>query len=117
EAALWDIKGKALGVPVYELLGGKCRDRVPVYANNWSPVQAIPGADTIEAAVAQPIELGFRALKWDPFGTAWLQLDAGARRRAIDEVRRARAAVGDDIDLMIEGHGRLDVPTAVIMGN
>lgn len=116
EAALWDIKGKALGVPVYELLGGKCRDRIPAYANNWSPAQGIPGADNLEMAINTPIELGFRAVKWDPFGTAWLQLGAAARREAIDQVRRARTAVGPDVDLMIEGHGRLDVPTAVLMG-
>ncbi len=117
EAALWDIKGKALGVPVYELLGGKFRDRVPVYANNWSPVQAIAGATTIESAIARPMEIGFKAVKWDPLGTAWMQMDRPARQKAIDEVRRARAAAGDAIDLMIEGHGRLDVPTAIVMGN
>ncbi len=118
EAALLDIKGKALGVPVYELLGGKCRDRVPAYANNWAPRQAIPGSDsTFEAAIERPVSLGFKAVKWDPFGHAWLQMPKSARNAALTEIRLARRVVGDDVDLLIEGHGRLDVPTAVIMGH
>ena len=117
EAALWDIKGKALGVPVYELLGGRCRDRVPVYANNWSPSQGIPGADTFEKAVARPAEMGFKAVKWDPFGKAWLRMTRPERRAAMNQIASARRTVGEDVDLMIEGHGRLDLPTAVEVGN
>ena len=65
EAALLDIKGKALGVPVYELLGGKFRDRVTCYANHWyfGAVEAEDYADKARAAVA----MGYKALKWDPF--------------------------------------------------
>ncbi|MEM6381379.1 MAG: mandelate racemase/muconate lactonizing enzyme family protein [Pseudomonadota bacterium] len=117
EAALWDIKGKALDVPVYELLGGKCRDRIRAYANNWAPVQAIPGADTMETAIAKPLEMGFGAVKWDPFGQAWMHMDRAARATALEQIKRARAAGGDGIELLIEGHGRLDVPTAVTVGN
>ncbi len=117
EAALWDIKGKALGVPVYELLGGKCRDRIPVYANNWSPGQGIPGASSFEAAVARPVELGFGAVKWDPFGRAWMRMTRAERRAAMGEIAAARRIVGDDVELLIEGHGRLDVPTAIEVGN
>ena len=117
EAALWDIKGKALGVPVYELLGGKCRDRIPVYANNWSPAQGIPGADTLEKAAARPVEMGFGAVKWDPFGKAWLRMTRGQRRGAMDQIATVRRTVGEDVELMIEGHGRLDLPTAVEVGH
>jgi galactonate dehydratase len=115
EAAMLDIKGKALGVPVYELLGGAHRTRVPCYANAWFSGAREPDDFARKAEAA--LELGFRALKWDPFGTAWMQMDTAARRRSISIVKAVRAAVGDDVDLMIEGHGRLDVPTAVAMAN
>lgn len=115
EAALLDIKGKALGVPVYELLGGKQRDRVPVYANGWFVGAREPEQFAEKAAAA--VELGFRALKWDPFGTAYLMMDRAQRNRTIAIVRAVRAAVGNDVELMIEVHGRLNVPTAIAMAN
>ena len=118
EAALLDIKGKALGVPVYELLGGKHRDRVPAYANNWAPRQAIPGSgDGFEDALERPLDMGFKAVKWDPFGHAWLQMHKSARDAALAEIALARKVGGADVELLIEGHGRLDVPTAILMGN
>jgi galactonate dehydratase len=113
EAALLDIKGKALGVPVYELLGGRHRDRVPCYANGWFSGAREP-ADFARKAEAA-LKLGFRALKWDPFGSAYLRMTRAERKRAVAIVRAVRDAVGPDVDLMIEGHGRLDVPTAIAM--
>jgi galactonate dehydratase len=59
--------------------------------------------------------MGFRALKWDPFGAAYLEMDRPARNRTIEIVEAVRSAVGPDIDLMIEVHGRLNVPTAIAM--
>src|SRR3712207_7316762 len=70
EHALWDIKGKALGVPVYELLGGKCRDCVRAYANGWFRGAKSP-SDYARLAV-ETVEKGYTALKWDPFGGAGL---------------------------------------------
>jgi galactonate dehydratase len=113
EAALLDIKGKALGVPVYELLGGKHRDSVSCYGNGW-----FSGARTAEDfanKAAEAVNMGFRGLKWDPFGAAYLEMDRPARNRAIEIVEAVRSAVGPDIDLMIEAHGRLNVPTAIAM--
>jgi galactonate dehydratase len=113
EAALLDIKGKALDVPVYELLGGKHRDVVACYGNGW-----FSGAKTaadFAAKAADAVAMGFRGLKWDPFGAAYLEMDRPARNRAIENVEAVRAAVGPDIDLMIEAHGRLNVPTAIAM--
>jgi len=117
EAALWDIKGKALGVPVYELMGGKCRDRVPVYANNWSPAQGIAGATTYAEAAMRPVDMGFGAVKWDPFGSAWMRMTRAERRAAVNDIGAVRRAVGDDVELLIEGHGRHDLPSAVEIGN
>lgn len=113
EAALLDIKGKALGVPVYELLGGKHRDTVPCYGNGW-----FSGAKTAQdfaTKAAEAVGMGFKGLKWDPFGDAYLEMDRQARNRTIENVEAVRAAVGPDIDLMIEVHGRLNVPTAIAM--
>ena len=113
EAALLDIKGKALGVPVFELLGGKFRDRVECYANHWFFGATTPEeyADKARQAVA----MGYRALKWDPFDAADLEMDRAQRRRTIAIVEAVRAAVGPEIDLMLDVHGRLNVPTAVAM--
>jgi galactonate dehydratase len=113
EAALLDIKGKALGVPVYELLGGRHRDTVPCYGNGWFSGAKTPADYAVKAAEA--VKMGFRALKWDPFGAAYLEMDRPARNRTIEIVEAVRAAVGPDIDLMIDVHGRLNVPTAIAM--
>jgi galactonate dehydratase len=113
EAALFDIKGKALGVPVYELLGGKHRDTVGCYGNGWFSGAFTPAEYAEKAAAA--VKMGFKGLKWDPFGGAYLEMDKLARNRTIEIVEAVRAAVGPDIDLMIEVHGRLNVPTAIAM--
>src|SRR5262249_204368 len=64
EQALWDIKGKALGVPVYEMLGGKLRDDVRVYANGWSYTCITP--EDYPRAAERPITDGYTALKCYP---------------------------------------------------
>lgn len=113
EAALFDIKGKALGVPVYELLGGRYRDRIKCYANGW-----FSGANTpaeFAAKAADTVKLGFQALKFDPFGKAYKHMDPGERDEAVARVEAVRAAVGPKVDILVEVHGRLDVPTAVAM--
>lgn len=114
EAALLDIKGKTLGVPVYELLGGKCRDRIRCYANYWA--HGTRTQDDVKRAIERPLELGFTAVKWDPFAAAWLQMSRPERNAAMAQIRAAREAGGDDLDLLIEGHGRFDVPTAKLLG-
>lgn len=112
EHALWDINGKILGVPVYRLLGGACRDRVRLYTH-FGPSQSLgnePAADSIKSAIdnARRIveEEGFTALKTGPF----------PRQEAVDErewidhaVRLAdafRQAFGSKVDLMYDCHGR-----------
>jgi galactonate dehydratase len=111
EAAMLDIKGKALGVPVYELLGGAHRDAIRCYANGW-----FTGARSAEEFAKKAIEAvagGFKGLKWDPFGSHYMTMTKAERHHCIEIVEAVRAAVGHSIDLMIEGHGRFDVPTAI----
>ena len=114
EMALWDIKGKALGVPVYQLMGGKVRDRVPCYANAWFAGSKTPAQ--FAAKAKETIKLGFEALKWDPFGAAYLNLTTKEFELAMDCVAAVREAVGLSVQLLIEGHGRFNVPTAVRVG-
>lgn len=111
EAALLDIKGKALGVPVYELLGGRQRDRIRCYANAW--FTGASTADEFAAAAVATVAKGFTALKWDPFGSAYMTMTRRERHACVEIVEAVRSAVGSSIDLMIEGHGRFDVPTAI----
>lgn len=114
EMALWDIKGKALGVPVYELLGGKVRDRVPCYGNGWFAPAKSP--DEFAAKAKTAVEAGFGGLKWDPFGKAHMNLSKKELAGALDCVAAVHDAVGDEVDLMIEGHGRFNGETAVRIG-
>jgi galactonate dehydratase len=115
EMALWDIKGKDLGVPVYQLLGGKVRESVPCYANGWFAPAKTPAefAEKANEAVAQ----GFKALKWDPFGSSYLQIERKQLNAAIECVGAVYDAVKDNADIIIEGHGRFDIPTAVRVGH
>jgi galactonate dehydratase len=113
EAALLDIKGKALGVPVFELLGGKYRDRVQCYANHWFFGATTP--DQYAENARKAVAMGYRALKWDPFDVADLEMDRKQRRQTIDIVAAVRDAVGPEVDLMLDVHGRLNVPTAIAM--
>src|SRR5579883_1245773 len=111
EHALWDIKGKALGVPVWQLLGGKVRDRVRAYANGWFRGCKTP--KQFAKAAVETVEKGYTALKWDPFGGASLFITHEQEELAVAIVREVRNAVGPKIDLLIEVHGRLSPANAI----
>jgi galactonate dehydratase len=114
EIACWDILGKSLGMPIWQLLGGKQRPRLRAYANGWYQGPRDP-AFFAEAA-ARVVGMGYTALKFDPFGTAYRFIEADEERRSLAIVRAVRAAVGDDVDLLIEGHDRFGVSTAIRIG-
>src|ERR1700730_16025368 len=74
EIAMWDLMGKACGQPVYKLIGGRCHERIPAYANGWYGGAQSP-EDFAERA-CDVVRRGYRAMKFDPFGTAWKELSA-----------------------------------------
>lgn len=111
EMAMWDVSSRAIGVPVHRMLGGQVRDRVRAYANGWFSGARSP--EDYAAAALQTIAQGFKGLKWDPFEAADLTLAPRDLKRMMEPVAAVREAVGDDIELFIEGHGRFDVPTAI----
>ena len=104
DQALWDLKGKALGVPVYELLGGRTRDRLRAYANAWYWGCTMP--EEFATRAKETVAAGFGALKWDPFGNAGLAPEVRVINASVEQVAAVRQAVGPDVDLLIEGHGR-----------
>lgn len=122
DMALMDIKGKALGVPVYDLIGGKVHDHVRVYANGWCYNMTEP-AQYAEAALRN-VQNGFTAMKLDPFryyegGFNWANQNPGSATRSkwvkvgLDRVRAIRDAVGPHIDIFLEAHGKFDPSTAL----
>lgn len=116
EQALWDIKGKVAGLPVYELLGGALRDRVPVYANHMF----FSGLVTPEAyaeRAAEAVERGYRAVKIDPFGSARGTLRPPELRQAMAIVRAVRLAVGPDVDVAVDSHAKFSMATAIAVGH
>lgn len=120
DIALWDIKGKALGVPVYELLGGKVRERVRVYASVM-----VKENNLVNLAA------GYKALKDQGFTAAKIFVNgpvsssdegrdefySGRIQDECDKVAACREAVGPDFDFILEAHRGMTVPEAVAFGN
>jgi galactonate dehydratase len=110
DVACWDLVGQELNVPVWKLLGGSHRDRVRAYANAWYQTDRDPAALAEKALDA--VARGYTALKLDPFGSAWMRLPPAERRRSIELVAAVREAVGPDVEIMIEMHGRFSAAAA-----
>ena len=114
EIACWDIKGKLLGVPCYELFGGPCRETVPCYGNYWFMKTKMGPTRVSEYAesAARAVEKVYKALKWSPFGYAAHSMTKKQENITVECVRQVRDAVGPDINLMVDAHGRFDLPQA-----
>jgi galactonate dehydratase len=107
DQALWDIAGKAQGVPVYALLGGPVRDKARVYA--W--IGGDTATDVAELAWAQ-VEAGFTAVKMNASGRL-APIDTPAQTRAVvDRVAAVRESIGEDRDVVVDFHGRMSTAMA-----
>ncbi|MCL4535482.1 MAG: mandelate racemase/muconate lactonizing enzyme family protein [Bacteroidetes bacterium] len=115
DIACFDILGKSLGVPCHQLLGGKMWDKLRAYANGWYQGPRDPAFFGEKAR--QVAEMGYTALKFDPFGNAYRFLEPAELRLSLALVRAVRDAVGPDVDILIEGHDRFSVSTAVTIGD
>ncbi|RSZ59981.1 galactonate dehydratase [Massilia atriviolacea] len=110
DQALWDIKGKALGVPVYDLLGGRVRDKMKMYS--WvggdRPSDVIAGIGKLRA-------LGIDTFKMN--GTEELRMLDSARAvdQAVGRIAEIREAFGNDIEFGIDFHGRVAAPMAKVL--
>jgi len=124
EQALWDIKGKVLNVPIYELLGGKQRDRLRVYANGWADKGFARPEDVAERAL-EVVSSGYNAIKLYPLSQRHPQrlttlhiknreVSREQFRRGVAAVRLVREAVGEGVDVMVDAsaEGTPDVMTA-----
>ncbi|MBM3959390.1 MAG: mandelate racemase/muconate lactonizing enzyme family protein [SAR202 cluster bacterium] len=121
DIALWDILGKSLGKPIHALLGGAVRDSVDLYTH--------PGRYTTPKEAAAEAKLikdsGHMALKMDPFpqmpeekdGYLSGKMTGEAEDRAAETIAAVRAVVGPHIEILIDAHGRFDVPTAIRLAN
>jgi galactonate dehydratase len=121
ENALYDIQGKALGVPVYRLLGGRYRDRIRLYADCHAGPRDEPASHAEKAA--QVVGEGFSAVKFDADAMGRdLRPDLHSRTvtaaqmsRIIDSIAAIREEVGPAVDLAIDGHGAFDIPSALTL--
>lgn len=115
DIALWDLKGKILQRPVYQLLGGAYRRSIRVYANGWYTSPGSPQQNADEAR--RVVDMGYTALKFDPFGhDSYYTISAAEARAAEDRVAAVRHAVGPLVDIMIEAHAKFNVMTAIRLG-
>lgn len=119
ESALWDLAGKALGLPVYQLLGGKFRDKVRVYMDTALYQNQLPKPEEFAKAAREAVNMGFNAVKfdldqandpnkYDRFN--WTASPAEVQRM-YDQMAAARKEVGPNIDICADMHGRYDYPT------
>lgn len=128
DIALWDIRGKVLGKPIYELLGGPVRDDILLYTH--PDQRKFTSREAVVREIRDIVESGHTALKFDPFpqqgpvgrnGIAREQaegyLDGAMTRRdereAAELTALIRETAGPDVDILIDAHGRFDVPTAI----
>jgi galactonate dehydratase len=118
DIALWDIAGKHFGVPCYQLMGGRCRNKARVYGHVFGATteQLVQGCRDAK-------QRGFTAVGHltpfldEPPDVPYFETHAGKMHAAIDRVRRYREAVGDEVDLCIEIHRRLSPAEAIVLAN
>jgi len=120
ESALWDLAGKALNLPVYQLLGGKFRDKIRVYCDTALYQRRLPIPKDFADAALKAKDMGFNAIKFDldqandpnKYDAYNWTASSGELQRMYDQIAAAREAVGSKIDILVDMHGRYDAVTA-----
>lgn len=121
ETALWDLAGKALGVPVYQLLGGKFRDKIRVYMDTALYQNRLPKPEDFAASAKEAVEMGFTAVKFDldqandpnKYDRYNWTASPAELKRMYDQMAATREAVGPNIDICADMHGRYDAVTGM----
>lgn len=119
ETALWDLAGKALNVPVYQLLGGKFRDKIRVYCDTALYQRNLPQPKDFADAALKAKGMGFNAMKFDldqandpkKYDSYNWTASPGELQRMYDQIAAARQAVGPETDILVDMHGRYDAVT------
>lgn len=119
ESALWDLAGKILGLPVYQLLGGKFRDRIRVYMDTALYQSTNPKPEEFANAAKKAVEMGFNAIKFDvdqandpnKYDRFNWTASPAELQRMVDQIGAARQAVGPKIDICVDMHGKYDAIT------
>jgi len=119
ETALWDLAGKALDLPVYQLLGGKFRDRVRVYMDTALYQSRLPSPEDFAASAREAVDMGMTAVKFDldqandpnRYDSYNWTASPAELQRMVDQMAAAREAVGPNIDICADMHGRYDLTT------
>lgn len=121
ETALWDLAGKALNVPVYQLLGGKFRDKIRVYCDTALYQSNLPQPKDFADAAKKAKDLGFNAMKFDldqandpnKYDRYNWTASPGELSRMYDQIAAAREVAGPKLDILVDMHGRYDLPTGL----
>jgi len=133
DEAIYDIKGKALKTPVHNLLGGSFRDRIKLYCHIVTKPGEKATPESMAEGARRQVKLGFTAVKFDPFSTiiaqerqekevGFVSIPQGMNyprdltAKAIKMVKAVREAVGPEINIMLDIHGRFDVESAIRIG-
>jgi galactonate dehydratase len=111
EMACWDCIGKRANLPVYQLIGGKVRDRIPAYANGWYRGDRTP--ESFAEAARKVVDRGYLGLKFDPFGSGDLELSRKEFHRSIELIEAVHSVTGRSVEMFIEMHGRFAPHQAV----
>ena len=98
ELAYWDIIGKFCKLPIYKLMGGKVKDKIPAYANGWYTVERSP--QQFSEAALNVIEKGYIGMKFDPFGNGDLEMDREEFFKSIDLIEAVSSTVGHKAQIM-----------------
>lgn len=118
EQALWDIAGKACGLPVHKMLGGPFRRKLRLYASGYLCQRShffADGGDTLVAGAKAVVAAGYTAMKFTPQPDDYQgKTSSQILRESIERVRSVREAVGDDVDLCLDYHGRSFSPSEAI---